>query len=261
MKTSNLNILSIFAHPDDETILAGGTFALLAKLGVPVHYLCATRGEGGEIGEPPICSQANLGAVREVELGCAVDVLHGVSLSFLDYVDPLVGENDELHPYTDDIDELVSRILEVFNEIKLEVVVTHGSNGEYGHPAHLLTHQAVIQAVNSYRGDQDALYTASACFKGHPKARVANKDDQADLVVDVTSVLDLKESAALCHRTQNALFVRRSSKAAGRRMSVREVLMGLEGFHQVIPAGTTREVDPLSELLADWLVPGEECDV
>ena len=43
-------ILTIIAHPDDETMLSGGTLALLARAGAEVHYLCATRGEGGEVG-------------------------------------------------------------------------------------------------------------------------------------------------------------------------------------------------------------------
>ena len=46
-----MNILAFFAHPDDETMLCGGTLALLAQNGASVHYLCATRGEGGELGE------------------------------------------------------------------------------------------------------------------------------------------------------------------------------------------------------------------
>jgi len=36
-------------------MLAGGTLALLAQAGAQIHYLCATRGEGREIGEPPDC--------------------------------------------------------------------------------------------------------------------------------------------------------------------------------------------------------------
>ena len=44
-----MNILAFFAHPDDETMLAGGALALLAQNGAQVHYLCATRGEGGEV--------------------------------------------------------------------------------------------------------------------------------------------------------------------------------------------------------------------
>lgn len=50
-----MNLLAFFAHPDDETMLIGGTLALLSQAGFDVHYLCATRGEGGELGEPLIC--------------------------------------------------------------------------------------------------------------------------------------------------------------------------------------------------------------
>ena len=41
-----MNVLAFFAHPDDETMLCGGTLAILARHGAAVHYLCATRGEG-----------------------------------------------------------------------------------------------------------------------------------------------------------------------------------------------------------------------
>ena len=47
-----MNVLAFFAHPDDETMLIGGTLAILAQNGVRVHYVCATRGEGGEVGRP-----------------------------------------------------------------------------------------------------------------------------------------------------------------------------------------------------------------
>lgn len=44
-------ILAIFAHPDDETFLAGGTLAKYAANGWGVSVLCATRGEAGRRGE------------------------------------------------------------------------------------------------------------------------------------------------------------------------------------------------------------------
>ncbi len=59
-----MRVLAFFAHPDDETILIGGTLALLARLGAEVHYLIATRGEGGEVGGPPVCERSQLGLVR-----------------------------------------------------------------------------------------------------------------------------------------------------------------------------------------------------
>jgi LmbE family N-acetylglucosaminyl deacetylase len=50
----NSDILALFAHPDDEVLIAGGALALLAGRGAAVHHLCATPGEGGEVGEPPL---------------------------------------------------------------------------------------------------------------------------------------------------------------------------------------------------------------
>jgi len=69
--------------------------------------LCATRGEGGESGTPPVCSHAELGTVRSQELACAVEALGGGRLDFLPYIDPLVGEGDTLYAFTDRVEELV----------------------------------------------------------------------------------------------------------------------------------------------------------
>ncbi len=99
-------------------------------------------------------------------------------------------------------------------------MITHGSNGEYGHPAHRLTHLAARLAVESF-GDRSAslFYTVSASFEGHPKPHLSNPDDPAHLVLDIQPALDRKVQAALCHRTQHALFVRRASQEAGRQMA------------------------------------------
>ena len=37
-------ILGVFAHPDDETSCAGGTFSRYARAGVDVYVATATRG-------------------------------------------------------------------------------------------------------------------------------------------------------------------------------------------------------------------------
>ena len=69
------SLLAVFAHPDDETFRPGGTLALLARRGVEVHVLTATRGEAGSCGDPPLCSPEELPAVRESELRCACAAL------------------------------------------------------------------------------------------------------------------------------------------------------------------------------------------
>ncbi len=228
-----MKVLVVVAHPDDETILTGGALALLARAGAKVYYLCATRGEGGELGEPPLCERAELGRVREHEMRCAVQTLGGAGVDFLDYVDPLVGEDDELFPYTSQFDLLTKRLRDHYKFIQPDAVITHGSSGEYGHPAHVLTHKAVVEAVQTNPTGARILYTFNADFPGHPRPRHANTHDPADLVLNIAPVFQQKVDAALCHRTQGALFVRRSSKRAGRALAIPDVLMGVEGLHRV----------------------------
>lgn len=245
-------LLAFFAHPDDETMLSGGALALLANAGVAVHYLCATRGEGGEVGEPPLCSIAELGQVREQEMTCAVHALGGRSLRFLDYTDPRVGPDDELYAYSGDLNPIAGQVNDIIRQIGADVVLTHGSNGEYGHPAHRVTHQAARLAVEMLGESSPLLYTVSACFPDHPRPRLANRDDRADIILDVTPVLEQKTKAALCHRTQHALFIRRSSREAGRQLSVPEVIMPIEALHRAYPPPTSEEVDAFTRQLGPW---------
>jgi LmbE family N-acetylglucosaminyl deacetylase len=253
-------VLTIIAHPDDETMLSGGALALLARAGAEVYYLSATRGEGGEIGEPPVCSRQELGAIREQEMRCAVQTLGGVDVEFLEYVDPLVGENDELHPYTDDFDGLVANIIKHIQQLQPDVIITHGSKGEYGHPAHKLTHQATRKAIALLGDDAPILYTFSAAFPQHPRPRLINDDDPAHIVLDITPVVEQKTAAALCHKTQNALFVRRSSKRAGRQLSIPEVIMKFEGLHRAFPAVNGIPEDAVTEMLKPWVPVNPETD-
>lgn len=249
-----MNLLAFFAHPDDETMLVGGILALLAKKGFSVHYLCATRGEGGEIGEPPVCTRAELGEVREQELVCAVQALGGRSLTFLGYVDPTVGPGEELYAYADNLTLLAGQVAASIRQLQPLAVFTHGSNGEYGHPAHLLTYTATRIAVESFGASAPLLYTIMADFPDHPRRRLANQSDPAHLVVDISSILAQKEKAALCHRTQHALFVRRSSEALGRLVTVSEALMRVESLHRQLPPIQGHPDDLIAYALADWLI-------
>lgn len=253
-----MNVLAFFAHPDDETMLAGGIFALLAKNGAQVHYVSATRGEGGELGEPPLCTREELGEVREKELVCAVQALKGRSLTFLGYVDPAIGPDDTLYAYTDNLTMLAGQLDASLRQFEIDVIVTHGSNGEYGHPAHLLTYQAARVALESFpitdpNTPAPFLYTAAAAFPEHPRPRLTNKDDPAHLIVDITPVFKQKENAAMCYRTQHALFVRRPSEEAGRKLTVTETLISLEGLHRVYPPSEDLSQDPLEALLQPYI--------
>jgi len=232
-------------------MMAGGALTLLARRGTQVHYYCATSGEGGEVGEPPVCTVEELGVVREAELVCAVKVLGGASLTFLGYVDPRVGPDDTLYPFDANLTMLAGQVAASIQQYHPAAVLSHGANGEYGHPPHLLMHQAVAIAVASLGQAAPLLYTAHAAYPEHPRPRLANKDDPAHLVLDITSVHAQKVQAALCHRSQNAMFVRNSSKEAGRTLSMPEVILAVESFHRaypLVPPGTRPE-DEIARIL------------
>jgi len=230
------SLLCLVAHPDDETILCGGTLALLSARGVDVHVIALTRGEGGELGEPPLTDRENLGQVREREMVCAVGKLGGKSLTFLGYVDPTVGEGGELSAPAHDPAMLSGQIIASIKQTGAQVLLTHGSNGEYGHPAHKLMHAAALIAAASLGGAAPLVYSFAASYENHPYPRLSNADDPADVLVDVSNFIDQQLAAALCHVTQNALFVRRRSQEAGRPFTVREALLMEESFHRQWPS-------------------------
>lgn len=229
-----MNLLAFFAHPDDETMLCGGTLALLEQEGVHVHVLIATRGEGGEVGNPPLTEPELLGEVRVREMQCAGEALGVSSVYFLDYEDPRVGPDDTLFPYTEDLARLTEEILSFLDSTRADALLTHGKNGEYGHPAHLISHRAAHEAAAQLSRPM-LVYSASASFPEHPRPRLTNEDEPAHLIVDVSSVLEKKTAAALCHRTQNDLFTRRASEEAGRTLTVPEIIIPVEGLHRSLP--------------------------
>ncbi len=242
------SLLCLVAHPDDETVLCGGTLALLAERGVDVHVLCLTRGEGGDVGEPPLAERERLGDVREQEMVCAVGKLGGKSLTFMGYVDPLVEPGDVLNAPPHEPQMLAGQIIASLKQNQAQVLLTHGSNGEYGHPAHKLLHTLSLVAAAALGDAAPIVYSFAAHYPTHPYPRLANADDPADLVVDVSRVLARKVAAALCHATQNALFVRRRSEEAGRPMAVREVMLAEESYRRQWPAEP-----PAADPFAAWL--------
>lgn len=250
-----VKVLAFFAHPDDETMFIGGTLAYLALHGGEIHYLSATRGEGGEVGDPPLCTQDELGRVRERELKCAVRALGGKALSFLDYRDPVIGKEDELFPFTDDEDELVRKLQAHLIELDPEVIITHGSDGEYGHPGHVLAHRALVRAVRGLKGYHPVVYTVSPSYPGAPRPRLANESDQADWVLDISPVRYRKVQAATCHRTQHALFLRHARERLGREVTLPEVIRDEEALSRALPEDEVQSEDPLGEILQDIAIP------
>ncbi|RMF81543.1 MAG: PIG-L family deacetylase [Chloroflexi bacterium] len=222
------SVVCYFAHPDDETVLAGGIINLLVKQGVHVHLVCATRGEGGELGEPPVVArQELLGAVRERELRCAANAL-GASVTVLDYVDPVVGPDEVLYPFDADFDTLAKQFGDIARRRAADVILTHGADGEYGHPAHQLVHRAALHGVRA-QSPKTLIYTVAALVPTI-EDKLWNTNEPAHLALDIRPWAEAKIAAMECHVSQHALFKRRK-----RLKTVREALRTTESVRRQWP--------------------------
>ena len=219
------SILAISAHPDDETLFAGGTLAMHAQKGHNVFILETTRGQGGEVGEPPLTTRENLAAFREQEVRQAAQALGVDDIFFLPYIDPYMEINGIARRIDVSLKDFAGAIGSYIKRIQPDLVVTHGSNGEYGHPQHIYTHQATRLALSNGH-PRPALLSWCAWYEPSEHERILNKDDRADIISDISPWLDIKVEAALCHRTQHAMFLRNSGAP-----SVPEMVRKTESFH------------------------------
>jgi LmbE family N-acetylglucosaminyl deacetylase len=226
------NVLAISAHPDDDSLFAGGALAKWAGEGYDVYTLCTTRGEGGEVGEPPVGPPERLGELREAEERCAAAALGERDVFFLDYVDPNMEIDGIACPIDASLDEFTAAIRAYLERLRPAIVITHGSDGEYGHPQHRFTHQAVREAIRALAPWQPTEFvTWMAHVSGLDDDRVTNQSDPATLTLDVGPWFEQKVAAAHCHRSQHTMFLRNSKKP-----TVREMVRRTEHLRSWAPA-------------------------
>jgi LmbE family N-acetylglucosaminyl deacetylase len=125
-------LLAIFAHPDDESLVAGGVLARYAAEGWRTALICATRGEWGPISDESLADYENLGETRERELREACAAL-GVSwLRFLDLEDGGVAELDANEEHA-----ALEKLARSIRELRPQIIITFGPDGLYGHADHI----------------------------------------------------------------------------------------------------------------------------
>lgn len=122
--------VSLWAHPDDETYLAGGLMAALRDAGQRVVCVTATRGDGGngldQSGTPE--QRTALGQLRSAELAAALAHLGVVEHHWLDFPDgALAAVDDEV---------AVQRLVTLLDHVQARTVLSFGPDGFTGHPDH-----------------------------------------------------------------------------------------------------------------------------
>lgn len=204
-----MKVLCVVAHPDDETFFAGGTIAKLTSSGHVVNLITATSGEAGELGNPPLCTQEELGHVREIELRNAAKILGISQIFFLDYIDATL---DKI-PVT----ELSGKIEKIILEEQPDIVITFNKEGGSKHPDHIQINRATTNAFEKYAEKSNKhirLY-----YSDIPKSLLAKleqlgtlytsfgkidgtHEDEITTVVDISETANKKLEAFKRHKTQ-----------------------------------------------------------
>ncbi|MEX0762206.1 MAG: PIG-L family deacetylase [Dehalococcoidia bacterium] len=131
-------LLAIFAHPDDETLLAGPLLAKCAAEGATVRVVCVAPGDDER-------QNRFLQAIRALGVHEVATLRYSGSPVWPDGPVPQEGA-----PFITSVplSHLVGRIQGRIEEFRPDVVVTHSQYGDYGHPDHAAVHSATVAAFD-----------------------------------------------------------------------------------------------------------------
>jgi LmbE family N-acetylglucosaminyl deacetylase len=133
-------ILSIWAHPDDESYACAGLMAAAARAGQRVVCVTATRGEQGSTDPGRWPPGAPLADVRTAELAACLAELGITEHHWLDYPDGGCADVDDAEP--------IARLREIVQAVQPDTVLTFGPDGGTFHPDHITVSEWATAAVS-----------------------------------------------------------------------------------------------------------------
>jgi len=148
-------ILTVHAHPDDESSKGAATIARYAAQGVRAVLVCCTDGAAGDILNPAMDRddvRADLPRVRAQELDRAAAIIGYDEVIHLGYRDSGMPDTEaNAHPEAFanvDLDVAVGELVAVIRRERPQVVVTYGDDQSgYPHPDHLMVHDVSMPAI------------------------------------------------------------------------------------------------------------------
>jgi mycothiol S-conjugate amidase len=147
-------LLTVHAHPDDESSKGAGSVARYHAAGVRTVLVCCTGGEEGDILNPAMDKpeiRADLAAVRRRELARATEIIGYDDVVMLGYRDsgmPDTEANKQPDAFANaPLDDAVGRLVAAIRDTRPQVVVTYPEEQtSYPHPDHLRVHEITMIA-------------------------------------------------------------------------------------------------------------------
>jgi LmbE family N-acetylglucosaminyl deacetylase len=138
-------LVSFHAHPDDESLLTGGTLGRAAAEGHRVVLVLATSGEAGLAAGPD--NGATLGRRRKAELDRAAQALGCARVVHLGYPD---SGSDGAVPggfANVGVAEAATSLARVLGAEQADALTIYDRAGGYGHPDHVQVHHVGVLAA------------------------------------------------------------------------------------------------------------------
>ncbi|MDQ3980988.1 MAG: mycothiol conjugate amidase Mca [Actinomycetota bacterium] len=234
-----LCLLTVHAHPDDESSKGAATIARYAAEGVRCVLVCCTGGEEGDILNPAMERREvreRLHEIRAEELQRATKIIGYDEVVLLGYRDSgMPGSEANQKPdcfAQADLDEAVGLLVEAIRRERPHVIITYSDDQQgYPHPDHLRVHEITVPAFDAagdpdaYRGRGEPWQPLKLYYSGWSRARMVathekflelglespykeewlnrpSMDDRITTKVDITGHYHVRREALLAHATQ-----------------------------------------------------------
>lgn len=187
------HVLCLMAHPDDAEILSGGTLALLSQRGWKVTIATMTPGQAGSETLGP----EEISVIRRNEAMEAAKLLGG-DYHCLECEDVFIAYDKPT----------LVKVVQLFRTVKPDMVLT-ASPSDYMLDHEITSHLAQTACMaatikNISISGLEPLECVPYLYYADP---VQGKDRyghriSADILVDITSTMDIKEQMLACHKSQ-----------------------------------------------------------
>lgn len=150
-------LLTVHAHPDDESSKGAGTVARYSDAGIRSVLVCCTGGEVGDILNPALDRddvKARLPEVRREELDRAGAIIGYHQIHWLGYRDSGMADS-ETNEHPDcfakaPLEEAVERLVRIIRAERPQVIVTYPDDQQgYRHPDHLRVYDITVPAFHA----------------------------------------------------------------------------------------------------------------
>jgi LmbE family N-acetylglucosaminyl deacetylase len=219
-------LVSVHAHPDDESISCGGVLRKAFEDGHRVVLVVATRGEQGEVDEGFLADGETLADRRVAETQASAAILGVRRLEFLGYVDSgMMGTPANDAPgsfWSTPVDDAAQKLAAILQEEQAAALTCYDNHGGYGHPDHIQVHrvgiraaalagtprvyQATINRDHVRRGMREFAEQAAAAGIEMPEAteqeEFGKPEKEITAAVDVSPYLEYKRQAMRAHASQ-----------------------------------------------------------